>query len=105
MEDVQHKNINTDNLFPLNIDDPRNWDEIGWNMQDFLVEKFPPRIDVILFPKDSTGRHCDALYYKQLIQNGETSDRKWLVYSISLDKVFCFCGKLFKTESVMNKIG
>jgi hypothetical protein len=91
--------------FPLNVDDPGNWDKIDQNIRDFLVERGPKRDDGILFPLDSESRHFDSKHYKRLLPNGEKNDRRWLVYSVSLDKIFCFCCKLFKTQRTMNKIG
>ncbi|CAN6577619.1 unnamed protein product [Malus baccata var. baccata] len=45
-----------------------------------LVERGPKRVDDVAFPKDNSDRHFSS----------------WLVYSCSLDTVFCFCCKLFK---------
>ncbi|XP_024195635.1 zinc finger MYM-type protein 1-like [Rosa chinensis] len=106
IEDVQHEDLYQESCFPLNIDDPGNWDKIDQNIRDFLVERGPKRDHgVELFPKDSSGRHFDSSHYKRLLPNGEKSDRRWLVYSISLDKIFCFCCKLFKTQRTMTLIG
>ncbi|XP_068309753.1 uncharacterized protein [Pyrus communis] len=83
-------------VFPLNIDDPGNWDKIDQNLRDMLVERGPKRVDDVAFPKDNSGRHFSSVHYISKLPNGETQDRKWLVYSCSLDIVFCFCCKLFK---------
>ena len=106
VDDVQHEDLNQESCFPLNVDDPGNWDKIGQNIRDFLVERGPKRDDSLeLFPKDSAGRHFDSSHYKRLLRNGEKSDRRWLVYSVSLNKIFCFCCKLFKTQKTMALLG
>ena len=62
------------------------------------MKQGPPRENVVNFPQDSKNIHFSSAFYIRHLSNGEKSDRKWLVYSISLDKVFCFCCKLFKQE-------
>ena len=98
-DNVQHKDL------LINFYDPGCWDKIDQNMRDLLVEKGPKRVDGILFPKDSSGRRFELSQYKRVLLNGETNDRRWLVYSVHLDKIFCFCCKLFKTQKTMSKIG
>jgi hypothetical protein len=44
------------------------------------------------------GRHFSSKLYICDILNGEKQERKWLVYSNELNKLFCFCCKLFKCK-------
>ena len=83
---------------PLDITDPGNWKIIDQNLIDMLVKRGPSKVKVDNFPKDSENRHFSSTDYTRYLLNGEKTIRKWLVYSISLDKVFCFCCKLFKQE-------
>ncbi|XP_022875782.1 uncharacterized protein LOC111394258 [Olea europaea var. sylvestris] len=95
-DNVQHEDLNQENCFSLNFKDYGNWKDvrIDQKIRDFMVEIGPKKIDYILFPKDNQGRHFDSSQYKRLLANGQTTDRRWLVYSISLDKIFCFYCKL-----------
>ncbi|XP_026378744.1 uncharacterized protein LOC113273201 [Papaver somniferum] len=83
-------------LSHIDMFDPANWNTIDKKLIDFLVEKGPVRIDNIKFPRDSKGDHFSSTYYFRRMSNFEKQERRWLVYSTSLDKVFCFCCKLFK---------
>ena len=83
---------------PLDITDPGNWKIIDQNLIDMLVKRGPSKVKVDNFPKDSENKHFSSTHYTRYLSNGEKTIRKWLVYSISLDKVFCLCCKLFKQE-------
>ncbi|PWA39481.1 hypothetical protein CTI12_AA569800 [Artemisia annua] len=77
-------------------------------MKDELVTKWPFRETNIDYPKDKAGRHFSSEFYVRKLRNGDSIDRKWLVYSKELDKVFCFCCKLFKTaisKSQLSNVG
>ena len=73
-----------------NIYDPSQWKDIDTKLRDLLVEKCPIRITDIDFPKDKYSRHFFVSYYIQKFSNGEKHERKWIIYSTNLDRVFCF---------------
>ncbi|KAL4579201.1 hypothetical protein LXL04_015339 [Taraxacum kok-saghyz] len=81
----------------VDIYDPRMWDKLNSEEIKLLVEKCPKRDTSIEYgPYDTHGRRFAASLYTRILPNLEKCDREWLVYSKELDKVFCFCCKLFK---------
>ncbi|XP_058778632.1 uncharacterized protein LOC131652705 [Vicia villosa] len=107
-----HENTNSDLLIEeldsvdttKNICDPSQWTNISTNLRDFLVEKGPLKVIDIDFPKDESSRHFSSSFYIKKLSNGEKRERRWLIYSQDLDKVFCFCCKLFNTLSSTSKL-
>lgn len=99
-ETNEHDQNETNDHNLLNIYDPRFWDALDQRSIDILAKNGPRRdLSIVKGPKNNLGkRFCSSLYTKKL-SNGESCDRNWLVYSKELDKVFCFCCKIFKKGS------
>lgn len=85
----------------VDIFDPRRWEGLNSDDIKLLVEKGPKRDTSILYgPYDvpgRNGRRFSAALYTRTLSNLEKCDREWLVYSRELDKIFCFCCKVFRT--------
>ncbi|XP_034198263.1 uncharacterized protein LOC117613795 [Prunus dulcis] len=91
VEDVDIENHNNENItdlfneepsqsIPLDIYDPRNWDNIDPKFRDLLVEKGPIR-DLLIGkgPKDHLHRRFSSTFYTRYLPNGEQHDRDWLI--------------------------
>ncbi|KAG5549958.1 hypothetical protein RHGRI_015049 [Rhododendron griersonianum] len=89
----------------LDIYDPSNWNEVDQNFRDLMVERGPlKRGEHVDYPRDGANRHFASTHYTRLLPNGEKQDRRWLVYSKVVDKIFCFCCKLFKEERNISQL-
>jgi hypothetical protein len=101
----ENENItNLPNNIHINIYDPSQWKNIDTKLRDLLVEKDPIRDNDLNFPKDENSRHFTMAYYIQKLPNGEKCDRKWLMYSKDLDKVYCFCCILFNSKGSTSQL-
>ncbi|XP_048621665.1 zinc finger MYM-type protein 1-like [Brassica napus] len=89
---------NTDMGRILDIYDPGNWGQVKPALKLVMVEKGPAQRlpSDFIFPREkASGRHFSHAYYTRSLSNGKKQDRRWLVYSKTLDKIFCICCKLF----------
>ncbi|CAH9128174.1 unnamed protein product [Cuscuta epithymum] len=91
-------------LYSDDLFDPGNWKApISQKQIDLLVERGPIRIKGVEYPIDKKRSFNDK-YYTRCLGNMERYDRPWLVYSLSKNKVFCFCCVLFKKGAMQSPL-
>lgn len=68
--------------------------------RQILVIRGPPQIKEMNFPVDASGRKFTLKNVFRKLCNGEQIKREWLIYSVAKDKIYCFCCRLFGTETI-----
>ncbi|PNT61430.1 hypothetical protein BRADI_5g15112v3 [Brachypodium distachyon] len=86
---TQSASIDEEPVHTSDIYDPRNWDNLDNKARDILVEKGPMGEEKMEYPLDDASRHFSYAHYYRKLSNGEKHDRKWLVYSKDVNRVFC----------------
>nr|XP_004208819.2 zinc finger MYM-type protein 5-like [Hydra vulgaris] len=75
------------------------WPEHWQNLQiQNIVSKVPKQASINQYPKESLGRSFNKIHFHRKTANGELFKRTWLVYSPKVDRVFCFCCKIFSSD-------
>jgi len=94
-----------DDVFQKSID-PALWVfHISAAARQRVIERGPQQVKEFEFPISRTKRRFLKSNYDKILSNGEVVERKWLIYSVSKDSVFCFCCKLFDKRVGWPKLG
>lgn len=79
---------------PLMSLDPGKWVfPLSGSQRHDLVQHGPQQMLEICdenYPLDNNKRHFSNFHYTRKLSNRETQHRRWLVYSQSQDKIYCF---------------
>lgn len=98
---VEHPNIN--------FNDPAQWPDIlsAAERNHIIVNGPYPINKQSIFPKDANNRCFSVSMMFRKINNGETFIRRWLIYSESTNKIYCFSCKIFgcSERSMLSKSG
>lgn len=87
----------------MNLHDPGHWpEEIHRHVLDVLVSKGPCQVPLeYSFPRnEESGRCFSRTFLHRILPNGEKVNRRWMIYSIAKDAIFCFCCKLFSASNI-----
>lgn len=82
-----------------NINDPGSWPStIPHQFRTTIVKNGPIQLKLQTYPRNAINRCFSDTYYIRKLTNGETQPRRWLIYSISTNSLFCFPCKLFRNS-------
>ncbi|XP_050066053.1 uncharacterized protein LOC126555133 [Aphis gossypii] len=88
---------NTESSEPSINSDPATWPSFLTSKQiDYIVVTGPEIFtEFSSIQLDHEKRHFSEIHFYRHLSNGEKLLRRWLIYSKSTWKIFCFCCKLF----------
>ncbi|XP_050548537.1 uncharacterized protein LOC126910199 [Daktulosphaira vitifoliae] len=83
----------------IDYDDPGKWQNITDKLRVYLLENSSSKIINYNFPSNDEGRKFSISHYNRIMGNCEKLVRNWLLYSKSLNRVFCIYCRLFSSNS------
>lgn len=86
------------------FDDVANWPAIlSPKIFQIIIEKGPKHIHLQNYPVKKSRKFSNK-FYSKVSSNGNVIFREWLVYSVSSDRVFCFCCRLFASNRTFHLV-
>ncbi|XP_050876445.1 uncharacterized protein LOC127080158 [Lathyrus oleraceus] len=96
--------IENDNIDSVPIEND-NLNSVPIENDNLDIVKGPKRDNsIVKGPRDSLNKRFTTNLYTRALANREVCDRDWPVYSKELDRVFCFCYKVFKNGIVRGQL-
>jgi len=96
---------------PVTIDnniydhDPALWPKvISSKLKDLIISYGPRQVFSKQYPKNNKDRHFSSIHYSRTLPNNELIPRRWLIYSESSDRVYCFCCLCFQDQDLLWQI-
>ncbi|XP_065650961.1 zinc finger MYM-type protein 5-like [Hydra vulgaris] len=87
------------------MSDPAIWPLIrNSKVIDHIISNCQVQTHIDNYPKNDTGRHFYNYHFTKKLANNETIQRRWLIYSVSKDRVYCFCCRLFHSKSTASLV-
>lgn len=88
-----------------NISNPATWPPIRNNkFINHIMTTGPVQIYIDNYPKKNTERHFSNCHYSKKFANNETVQHRWLIYSVSKDRVYYYCCCIFDSSLVSSLI-
>lgn len=86
------------------FDDVANWPAIlSPKIFQIIIEKGPKHIHLQNYSVKKSRKFSNN-FYSKVSCNGNVIFREWLVYSVSSDRVFCFCCRLFASNRTFHLV-